>query len=128
MKALVLIAHGSRRKASNEEIITLSRQISKELNHEFPIIEAGFLELAEPLIPDAISSCVQQGATEVCIVPYFLSAGRHVQEDVPYEVEKSRQMHNHVSITIIPHIGGSPQMINLIRESVMTELNANLNP
>jgi sirohydrochlorin ferrochelatase len=93
MKALVLVAHGSRRQASNEEVIALSGVIAREMKDDYPIVEAGFLELAEPSIPEALDRCVRQGATDICIVPYFLSAGRHVHEDIPGEVDKVRTMH-----------------------------------
>lgn len=119
MKALVLVAHGSRRQASNEEVITLSKVVANEMKNDYPIVEAGFLELAEPLIPDAIDICVKNGATDVCVVPYFLSAGRHVQEDVPAEVDKARAMHKDIPMVVLPHIGGAPMMIELIRDSVM---------
>ena len=119
MKALVLVAHGSRRQASNDEVVALSKLIEEQMKSEYPIIEAGFLELAEPLIPNAIDQCVKQGATDVCVVPYFLSAGRHVQEDVPAEVDKAREMHSQIRMEVLPHIGGSTIMIDLIRNSVM---------
>ena len=125
MKALVLVAHGSRRQASNEEVVTLSKVITELMKEEYPIIEAGFLELAEPLIPDAINCCVNQGATDVCVVPYFLSAGRHVEEDVPAEVNKARAIHSQIPMEILPHIGGSEMMIDLIRNSVMNRARRN---
>jgi sirohydrochlorin ferrochelatase len=122
MKALVLVAHGSRRQASNEEVIALSAVIAREMNNDFPIVVAGFLELAEPSIPEALDRCVTYGATDICIVPYFLSAGRHVQEDIPDEVDKARKIHISISMTILPHIGGSPQMKDLIRGVVTNSL------
>ena len=123
MKALVLVAHGSRRQASNDEVVALSKVITEQLKDEYPIVETGFLELAEPLIPDAINCCVQQGATDVCVVPYFLSAGRHVQEDVPAEVNKAREMNKDIPMVVLPHIGGAPMMIDLIRDTVMNRNN-----
>jgi len=119
MKALVLVAHGSRRQASNDEVVALSKLVEEQMKSEYPIIEAGFLELTEPLIPDAIDQCVKKGATNVCVVPYFLSAGRHVQEDVPAEVDKARQMHPNTPMDVLPHIGGSTMMIELIKHSVV---------
>lgn len=124
MKALVLVAHGSRRQASNEEVIALSGVIAREMKDEYPIVEAGFLELAEPSIPDALDRCVRQGATDICVVPYFLSAGRHVHEDIPAEVDKARAMHANIPMTILTHIGGSPQMKDLIRNVVRESAHA----
>lgn len=119
MKALVLVAHGSRREASNDEVRALADKIAQKMGADFPIVKTGFLELAEPLIPDAIELCIQQGATDVCVVPYFLSAGRHVQQDVPAEVDKAQQANAHIAMEVLPHIGGSAMMLNLIHDSVM---------
>ena len=118
MKALVIVAHGSRREASNNEVRELTARIKASLKPEYQLVNTGFLELAEPLIPASIEQCIEQGATEISVLPYFLSAGRHVQEDVPSEVQTVINHHPKVKITILPHIGGTPQMVNLIKESV----------
>ena len=119
MKALLLIAHGSRRQASNDEVVALSEAIAQEMKDEYPIVRAGFLEIVQPSITQAIDSCVQLGATEVFVVPFFLSKGRHVFEDVPAEVNKAREIHGQISIIITPHIGASPKMKDLIQELVI---------
>ena len=119
MKALVLIAHGSRRQISNDEVIALSRVIAREMKNDYPIVAAAFLGLAEPSIPDALDRCVNQGAMDICVVPYFLSAGRHVQDDIPGEVDKARAMHADIPMTILQHIGVSPQMKDLVRGIVI---------
>lgn len=41
------------------------------------------MELAEPSIATAYAKCIAQGASTVICHPYFLSRGRHVQDDVP---------------------------------------------
>jgi sirohydrochlorin ferrochelatase len=55
MKALLLVAHGSRRQASNVEVVALSAAIAREMKDDYPMVEAGFLELAEPSIPEALA-------------------------------------------------------------------------
>jgi len=122
MKALLLIAHGSRRQASNDEVISLANSLMKSMSDEYNIISAGFLELAEPLISDALDDCLNNGATEIIVVPYFLSAGRHVQTDVPKEIEQWQQNHSDCCVHSVPYIGSSTMMqeliINSINESV----------
>ena len=65
MKALLLIAHGSRRQQSNIEVITLANTLKQKCSDHYPIIQAGFLELAEPLIPAAIKKCIDESATSI---------------------------------------------------------------
>ena len=49
MQALVLIAHGSRRQASNQEVMDLASRLQQSASDIYPLIEPGFLELASPL-------------------------------------------------------------------------------
>ncbi|MEC9314794.1 MAG: CbiX/SirB N-terminal domain-containing protein, partial [Pseudomonadota bacterium] len=78
MKALLIVAHGSRRQASNQEVIALAEQLRNSQQTDFDLVEAAFLELADPSIPEGIAQCVSQGANEVIVFPYFLNSGRHV--------------------------------------------------
>ena len=71
MKALLLIAHGSRRQQSNDEVVELADKLKKNSVGQYDIIHAGFLELAETLIPDGIKKCVDDGATSIVVLPYL---------------------------------------------------------
>ena len=117
MKALVLIAHGSRRKQSNTEVIILADTLKQKCSDHFPIIHAGFLELAEPLIPEAIQKCADDGATSIIVLPYFLNSGKHVIEDIPTLVGQSKSKYPDVEIKIASHIGTSPLMTELLISS-----------
>jgi sirohydrochlorin ferrochelatase len=117
MQALVLIAHGSRRAASNQEVKNLASRLQNSATDRFQLVETGFLEIASPSIPQAIESCIEAGATSLVIVPYFLAAGRHVAEDIPQIVEPVAQQHRHVAIHIAEHIGASESMSKLVLES-----------
>ena len=111
MKALLVVAHGSRREASNEEVRRLCERIRNEDGNAFDLVEAAFLELARPLIPEGIGRCVAAGADEVVVMPYFLSSGRHVSEDIPAEVEKARHLHPRVAIRLAPHLGAAEEAV-----------------
>ena len=98
MHAMLLIAHGSRREASNQEVRELAARLEQIAGDRFDRVVPAFLELAEPDIPSGVELCVESGATTVTAVPYFLSAGRHVASDIPAELEKAR--HNHQAVTV----------------------------
>jgi len=117
MQALVLIAHGSRREASNQEVINLVSALKQPASDRYQLVQAGFLELAKPSIPEAIESCIQSGATSVIVVPYFLAAGRHVVEDIPNIVQPVAEQYPGVGIHIAEHVGLSKIMIQLILDS-----------
>ena len=53
MQALLIVAHGSRRVESNEEIRALAAQVAQQSVQTYSIVGSAFLELAEPSIPAA---------------------------------------------------------------------------
>ena len=118
MKALVIVAHGSRRSASNDEVKELACQLAGELVDAFPIIDVGFLELAEPSIPDALERAIAAGATDISVFPDFLSAGRHVVKDVPDEVKSVQDKYPHLTIKMLTHLGAAEGFTGFIAQAL----------
>ena len=114
MKSLLLIAHGSRRSQSNDEVKEMAEKLKRLCADEYNIIHAGFLELADPLIPDGIKKCIDDGATSVTVLPYFLNSGRHVIEDIPNIVSETKQHYPDLTIKIASHLGASALMMDLL--------------
>ena len=76
-RAVVLIAHGSRNAAANDDAIYFAELLRKaEIADR---VEAAFLELAEPNIATAVSKCLETGPTAVVLLPFFIYAGVHVR-------------------------------------------------
>ena len=117
MKALLLIAHGSRRKQSNDEVFALAETLKHNCSEQYPIILACFLDIAEPRIPDGIQKCVEDGATSIIVLPYFLNSGSHVTLDIPGIVNDTKSHYPGIEIKIASHLGASPFMINLLINS-----------
>ena len=109
MKALLLIAHGSRKTSSNEEVAQLAQKLTNTKS-DFQLVTHGFLELTTPKVPDAIEHLVSQGAKEVVILPYFLAAGMHVSEDLPELLEQAQNDHPNVQFTLLEHLGAAQLM------------------
>mgnify|MGYP000591465527 CR=1 FL=1 len=120
VRALLIVAHGSRRAESNEEVKKLTDQLRiriEALSHaDFGFVHCAFLELAEPSIAGGVHDCVGKGAEEVVVLPYFLSAGRHVAEDIPTIVEQLAATLPAVKIRIAPYLGSSAGLSNLMLE------------
>lgn len=114
MKSLLLVAHGSRRAASNDEVRELTKRVAQQAGADYGYVSCGFLELAEPSIPDGIQECIDQGAKEVVVLPYFLSAGRHVAEDIPAEVKIKQDEYAGVDIKIVPYLGSAAGIVDLL--------------
>jgi sirohydrochlorin ferrochelatase len=57
---------------------------------------------------------IEQGATEICVFPYFLSAGRHVVTDVPNEVKIIQEKYPDLQINILTYLGALPGLKSFI--------------
>lgn len=108
MKAFILVAHGSRRAAANDEIATFSRILADGMNDKFALVGHGFWELAEPSLEQAIDDQVAAGASDIKLFPYFLAQGKHVVKDLPSVLEQKREQYPQVTITLLPHLGALP--------------------
>jgi sirohydrochlorin ferrochelatase len=113
-RALLVVAHGSRREQSNEEVRALTAMLRQHATDEYSQVDCAFLELAEPSIPDGIEQCIAAGASEVVVLPYFLSAGRHVVKDIPADVALKQAEHPAVTITIAPYLGAAAGIVELM--------------
>lgn len=117
MRALLLIAHGSRRAASNDEVRELAKRLEGIGTDRFDKVVPAFLELADPDIPSGVGLCSEAGVKEVVVMPYFLSAGRHVAEDIPEELAKAAGRYPGVEIKLCGHIGQHPAMAGLLLQA-----------
>ena len=104
---LLIIAHGSRRQASNEEVRALAERVRALRDPGIEHVEVAFLELAEPSIPEGLGNCVSAGAREIIVFPYFLPAGTHVANDIPHALEVFRDQHPAIRLRLASHLGAS---------------------
>jgi sirohydrochlorin ferrochelatase len=114
--ALLLIAHGSRREPANADLNHLAQQLRER--RLYPIIECGYLELAEPTIQKGADRCVAEGADRVLMVPYFLSAGVHVDEDLKQIRRELQMKYPRVEFRLCEPLGRHPLLVDIVTDRV----------
>ncbi len=114
MKAVLLIAHGSRIKEGKQEILALTEKLREILSGRYERVSSAFLERETPSVPTVIQDYINAGITHILIIPYLLATGTHVAYDIPEMVEAFRKQHPEVGIHVAPHIGASKKMAGLI--------------
>lgn len=117
--AVLLMAHGSRRASANNDLAALAALLRER--QIYPIVEIGFLELAEPSIPEGGRRCVDQGAGHVKMLPYFLSAGTHVVSDLEEFRQQLASQFPDVTFELCPHLGLHPLMIEIVLDRLRGE-------
>ena len=118
MRALLIVAHGSRRKESNEEVRRLAARVKENAGPAFDIVESAFLEISSPQIDSAVADLIDDGATTIKVFPYFLSAGTHVVNDIPRIIKEEEEAHPGIHFEILPHMGALQGISTLILSQI----------
>ena len=80
----------------------------------YPIVEGCFLELAEPDLPTGGDRCVARGAHRVLLIPYFLSAGVHLERDLTAARNELSRRHPQVKFDLAAPLGPHPLLDQLV--------------
>jgi sirohydrochlorin ferrochelatase len=135
-RVVLLVAHGSR----NPDAAAAHEQLCDEVQAQVDaartragdgaaaraaaraaIVRPAYLEITAPSIPDAIDAAVAGGATEVRLLPHFLSPGNHVQVDLPALVAAARTRHPDTPIELAEHLGADPGLVALLATRVAAD-------
>ena len=112
MRALLLIAHGSRRAEANADLEFVASAMRERGAYGF--VQCCYLELTGPTIPEGGEACVVAGADSVVMLPYFLSPGVHVREDL---IEARNELANrfpNVRFTLAEPLGRHPLLLDIV--------------
>ena len=118
--AVLLIAHGSRRAEANYDLVHLAELVAAR--GEYDMVEVSYLELTTPTILDGGRRCVERGANQVLMLPYFLSAGVHVVNDLEEIRTQLTAEFPEIAFVLCPHLGLHP----LMADSVLSRLKEGL--
>jgi sirohydrochlorin ferrochelatase len=111
--ALLLIAHGSRQPEANADLAHVAACLRER---GYAVVEAAYLELAEPDIDEGGRRCVEQGAARVVLVPYFLSAGMHVRHDLAAARDRLARRFAAVDFRLAEPLGRHPLLVEVVHE------------
>lgn len=117
--AIILVDHGSRKAEANDMLMLVAEKYKKQYNVN--IVEAAHMELSEPSISTAFRNCIDQGANKIICHPFFLSRGRHVQEDIPEMMRAAAAEHpdiQQLEYSITEPLGLNEKILELIHKSI----------
>ena len=115
-RAILLVDHGSVKREANEMLADVAALLRRLTN--VPIIRISHMELAEPTIAQGIAACVEAGATEITVHPYFLAPGRHSTTDIPRMVAEAARNHQGVRVRVTAPLGLHEKICEVVLERV----------
>jgi sirohydrochlorin ferrochelatase len=82
-QGIIIVDHGSRRDESNHMLEQVASLFAERFHERHEIVEPAHMELAEPSIATAYARCVERGAEQIVVCPFFLGPGKHWTQDIP---------------------------------------------
>ena len=120
-KGVLLVAHGSRNSEANDAVIALAGSLKVLL--ETDLVEAAFLELAKPSIPEGINRLAAKGMEELVVYPFFLARGVHLKNDIPSIVKESvALLGRDFPFKILEPLGMHPEIVDIIADTLRHEV------
>lgn len=71
--AVVLIGRGTSDPDANADLFKIARMLWE--GRPWPLVETGFVSLADPSVPEVLDRCRALGAKRIALLPYFLFTG-----------------------------------------------------
>lgn len=112
-RPLLTIGHGTKDEAGRQSFLDFTAAY-QALDTSRPVLPC-FLELTEPTIQQGVDRCVDEGYTELSVLPILLFAARHNKFDVTNELDKARVRHPQVKFHYGRHFGITPGILDLWR-------------
>ncbi|NEO95222.1 MAG: sirohydrochlorin chelatase [Moorea sp. SIO3G5] len=113
-RPLLMVGHGTRDPDGRQTFLDFAHTY-QTLNHSRPVVPC-FLELTGPTIQEGVESCVQQGYTELTVLPILLFAARHNKFDVTNELDRARAKYPQVKFHYGRHFGITTGILDLWRQ------------
>ncbi len=112
-RPLLMIGHGTRNPQGRQSLLDFAAAY-QALDRSRPVLPC-FLELTGPTIQEGVDQCLQQGYTDLSVLPILLFAARHNKFDITNELDRARQRHPQLNFHYGRHFGVTPGILDLWR-------------
>lgn len=123
--AIIIVDHGSRRPESNTMLEEIASLFSQRFQALYDIVEPAHMEIAEPSIASAYARCVERGATQVIVTPFFLGPGKHWTADIPSLTAAAAKNHPGTTYHVTMPLGIDDLILDLLNKRVQFCANQN---
>lgn len=114
--AVVLCGHGTRHADGAAEFRVVAERVRAALPHYD--VGHGFLELSEPLLPDALEALAAEGHRRIVVTPCMLFAAGHAKTDIPEMLRAFERRHPDIEIVYGRAFGVDPKLLEAAADRI----------
>jgi sirohydrochlorin cobaltochelatase len=112
MKAMVLLAHGSREAGGPRPLADIRDWVQAQAP-DVRVVDA-YLTLNQPNLGDCLAALAAQGCQEAAVVPLFVSKGHHLNVELPALLAHWQAEIPGLTLSLAPHLGADGAIAKLV--------------
>ena len=116
MKAIILLGHGSRVPGAGEGMEKAAKGLKEK--YRYDLVDTCYMSRLGPHFPETLAACVEKGATEVVVIPYFLNVGLHIQLDIPEMMQHEAVKYPHVRMIYGRQLGYDDRFVDVLKKRI----------
>jgi len=117
--AVLVVGRGSSDPDANSDLYKLSRLLWE--SRRYPWVEACFVGVTQPSLPEGLARCRALGARRIIVVPYFLFTGVLIPR-IHRLVGEFAAAHPGVEVRVADYLNGHPKLFRVLRERKLEAL------
>jgi sirohydrochlorin ferrochelatase len=116
-EAIILLGHGSRVPDAGKHMEQVAEGLKRKYGYH--IVEICYMSRLGPHFPETLEKCVEQGATDVMVIPYFLHDGLHLVLDIPEMMQELAQKYPGVKVVLGKNLGFDDVLVDLVERRIV---------
>lgn len=109
--AVLLVGRGSSDPDGNADLHKVARLLWE--GRDYPLVEACFVGITAPRVPEGLQRCRRLGARRIAVVPYFLFTGV-LEERIRSQAEAFSAAHPDVDVAVTHYLGPDDRVAGLV--------------
>lgn len=115
-QAVILLGHGSRVPDAGRHMEKVASGLKEKYGYE--IVEVCYLSRLGPHFPETFEKCVDQGAQEITVIPYFLHDGLHLVLDIPLMMQEIANHYPGIKVVMGRNLGFDDVLVDLVHRRI----------
>jgi len=113
---IIVLAHGSREPETMKTMEEIIRMIKEKTNNS--MIRAAFFQFAAPSLEESVCALIEEGISDIRIVPYFLFSGIHIREDIPKVISKLEKEFPNIKLSVSETLGADERLAEIVADRI----------
>lgn len=114
--AVILIGHGSRVPGAAESMEKVAQALSQTGN--YPVVTTCNMSLMKPHFEETLRRAVNQGASQILVLPYFLNEGVHIKCDIPRMMQEVGKAYPEIRLVMGRALGYDGLLVELVGKRI----------